>query len=171
MKVHHRFASLVLFVAAPSFLPMVACAQAPTKFEVASIRPDASGSTNTHIGMNNGRLSIQNASLKTLIRNAYGIQAFQFAEGPKRLDTNMYDIEATAGMVDETTNEQFKVLLKNLLADHFGLKVHWETREGRVYALIVAKGGAKIKVRTETQKKMSTHGRPIGKRPIRRAIS
>ena len=106
---------------------------------------------NTYINMQKGRLSIQNASLKTLIRNAYGIQAFQFAEGPKWLDTNMYDIEATTGTGKDTTNDQFKTLLQGLLTDYFGLKVHWETREGPVYALIAARGGAKIKESSAAQ--------------------
>jgi len=145
------FLGLILITAAASTLPGITHAQAPDKFEVASVRPDPSGSLNTRINMQNGRLSIQNASLKTLIRNAYSIQSFQFGEGPKWLDTNMYDIEATTGTGQNTTDDQFKTLLKNLLADYFGLKVHWETREGPVYALVVAKGGPRIKQSAETK--------------------
>ena len=41
-----------------------------------------------------------------------------------------------------------KVLLQNLLADRFGLKVHWETREGSVYALLIDKNGPKFQEST-----------------------
>ena len=36
-------------------------------------------------------------------------------------------------------------MLRTLLSDRFGLKVHRETREVPVYALEVAKGGLKMK--------------------------
>jgi uncharacterized protein (TIGR03435 family) len=54
------------------------------------------------------------------------------------------DIEAT--MPVDTTREQFNVMLQNLLADRLALKVHWETRQIDMYALVVAKGGPKLKV-------------------------
>jgi uncharacterized protein (TIGR03435 family) len=35
-------------------------------------------------------------------------------------------------------------MMQALLADRFKLKAHWETREGDVYTLLVAKGGPKL---------------------------
>jgi uncharacterized protein (TIGR03435 family) len=35
-------------------------------------------------------------------------------------------------------------MLQALLEDRFKLKTHWETREGEVYNLVVAKGGPKL---------------------------
>ena len=70
-------------------------AQSPPAFEVAAIRRNLSGDLNTHLNISGGRFTATNASLKTLIRNAYEILGFQLAGGPRWLDTDMYDIVAT----------------------------------------------------------------------------
>ncbi len=118
-------------------------AQSPT-FEVASIHRNLSGGTNTHINISNGRFVATNASLKTLIRNAYDILAFQLAGEPRWLDSEMYDIVATTGSGGKTSQDRFQLLLQSLLVDRFRLRVHWETRETSVYALLVDKNGPKL---------------------------
>lgn len=134
-----KFAASLLFVG-------MASGQSPHSFEVASIHRNLSGSLNTGIRTSEGgRLSITNASLKTLIRNAYGILSFQLAGEPSWIDTEMYDIEAKAETAGEIPPAEFKMLLQSLLADRFHLKVHWETRESTVYALLVDKGGPKFR--------------------------
>ncbi len=35
-------------------------------------------------------------------------------------------------------------MLQGLLAERFKMKAHWETREGDVYNLVVAKGGSRM---------------------------
>jgi uncharacterized protein (TIGR03435 family) len=125
-------------------------AQSPA-FEVASIRPNLSGGANTQINISGGRLTVTNGSLKTLIRNAYGILGFQLAGEPRWIDTDMYDIVATTGGSEKISADQLKPLLQNLLADRFALKVHWETRETSVYALMVDKNGPKFKESSGTQ--------------------
>ncbi len=119
-------------------------------FEVAAIRQNVSGEQNTHISMpGGGRLVVENASVKTLIRNAYGILAFQFAGGPKWLDDDKFDINAKTGGPETITQERLKPLLRGLLAERFGLKVHWEDREESVFALLIDKGGAKFQEHTD----------------------
>lgn len=44
--------------------------------------------------------------------------------------------------------EQIKLMMQALLADRFGLKFHRETKDQPVYALVVDKGGAKLKEST-----------------------
>lgn len=115
-------------------------------FEVASIRRNLSGGLNTQINISDGgRVTMTNASLKTLIRNAYGILSFQLAGEPSWIDTEMYDISAKTGGSEKISEDQFRLLLQNLLADRFALKVHRETRESTLYALVVDKGGPKFK--------------------------
>ena len=115
------------------------------QFEVASIHRNRGGSLNTQIDTSGGgRLTITNASLKTLIRNAYGVLSFQLANEPAWLDTEMYDIQATTNSTEKISPESLKILLQNLLAERFALQVHWETREGTVYALLLDKGGPKF---------------------------
>jgi uncharacterized protein (TIGR03435 family) len=126
-------------------------AQSPAAFDVASIRRNPGVGSNTRIDVSGGRLTMTNASPKTMIRNAYGILSFQLAGEPRWLDTDMYDIVATTGSSEKISPEQLKLLLQNLLADRFRLKVHWETRKTSVYALVVDKNGPKFKESAEVQ--------------------
>jgi uncharacterized protein (TIGR03435 family) len=163
-----------LAIAAIAASALSCVAQSPTTFEVASIRRSLSGSLNTQIDNSDGKFTVTNGSLKTLIRNAYDLQSFQFAGGPSWLDTEMYNIVATTGTGDKIPPDQLKTLLKNLLADRFQLKVHWETRQTNIYALVVAKNGPIFKEDSDPQKesgintsKGAHQGRMIGtKEPL-----
>ena len=121
-------------------------AQTPAAFEVASIRRNNSGGVNTRISVAGDRFTATNASVKTLIRNAYEILSFQLANEPGWLDSEMFDLTATTGSGKKISPDQLKLLLRGLLADRFGLKVHWETRQTAVYALVADKGGSKLRV-------------------------
>jgi uncharacterized protein (TIGR03435 family) len=61
-----------------------------------------------------------------------------------------YYIEAKVDPSDvpqfaKLTVDQKKAMVLALLEDRFGLKFHHETREGQLYALVIAKGGPKLK--------------------------
>jgi uncharacterized protein (TIGR03435 family) len=132
-------------------LSQEARAQLPPAFEAASIRRNLSAGPNTGIDVSGGRLTMTNASAKTMIRNAYGILSFQLAGEPRWLDTEMYDVVATTGGSQKISPEQLKVLLQNLLAERFRLKVHWETRKTSVYALVLDKNGPKFRESAEVR--------------------
>jgi uncharacterized protein (TIGR03435 family) len=61
----------------------------------------------------------------------------------KRLPTGRFGVVAT--IASGTTQDQFRLMLQNLLVERFGLKVHHERREIRAYRLLVSRGGAKLK--------------------------
>lgn len=123
-------------------------------FEVASIRPNKSGGSHSSTGFNNGRFTVTNTNLKTLMQyNAFGIPEAQILAQPAWLSTDRFDIDAK---LDDTVAEQMKNLgieaktrwmhqiVQQLLADRFKLVFHWETKEMPVYALNIAKSGAKV---------------------------
>jgi uncharacterized protein (TIGR03435 family) len=78
---------------------------------------------------------------------------FQCLGGPAWIESDPYDIEAKP---DETTTEQLLKLTPKqrwpveqrmqqaLFADRLKLKVHFETREMPIFALVVAKGGLRM---------------------------
>ena len=91
-----------------------------------------------------------------LITSAYGLP-FGFEKRilnrPDWLDYDQYEIQAKiedsqfAAMQKMTPAQQrvqVALMKQSLLADRFKLKVHFETREVPVYALVVAKGGPKL---------------------------
>jgi uncharacterized protein (TIGR03435 family) len=116
-------------------------------FEVASVRP--SKSTSGRFTMNGGpgtsdpgRISYTNIMLKRILLTAYDLPNYRIS-GPDWLDTLRFDITAT--VPDGSTKEQFQSMLRNLLATRFQMTVHRESKEMAIYALLVAKNGAKVK--------------------------
>lgn len=138
----------IFIVSAVSVL--AALAQTPVTFEVASIRPHiAQGDTgsegsNTNV-LPGGRLSCRNVNVRKLIRNAFQVEDSGMTGAPGWVDSASYDIEAkTAGGV-AITRDNIQQLLESLLVSRFQLRYHRETRETTVFALEVAKDGAKLK--------------------------
>jgi uncharacterized protein (TIGR03435 family) len=121
-------------------------------FEVASVKlaPPPDGRTPARRwsgvpGPNNddpGRFSAR-VNLLNLVLTAYDIPIYRLIDPDDRL---MPRIDVEAKMPVDTTREQFNVMLQNLLADRLGLKVHWVSKEMDMYALVVAKGGPKLKL-------------------------
>jgi uncharacterized protein (TIGR03435 family) len=90
----------------------------------------------------------EKASLKAIIQDAYGVQANQI-EGPKELST-AYDISlkteepAANDLTVEQRLQRNHVLLQAMLADHFQLKLHRESKVLPGYVLTVAENGPKL---------------------------
>ena len=122
-------------------------------YDVASIKPNKSGSNIVRMMIRPDGLSAMGGTLRMLIENAYEIQYFQILGGPKWINSDRYDIEAK---MDSAQMERLKTLspdesrleskrmLQALLADRFQLVVHRETKELPGYALVIAKGGSKL---------------------------
>lgn len=138
-----------------------AAAQMANQFEAASIHPNISGRDGSVVDFGeDGRLRVENASLKFLIRSAYGVQADQIIGGPKWLDTDRYDI--TAKTIGRITEKQEQPLLKDLLTDRFRLRTHTEKRELTVYGLEIAKNGLLVKP-SQSQSSEIHNNRGLGK--------
>src|SRR5688572_6415126 len=89
-----------------------------------------------------GRL-IAVASLQTLILRAYGIREYQIEGGPKWLATDYFDISAKAEH-ESATEAELNAMLRSLLAERFGLRVHVETREAPVHTLTIARSDGRL---------------------------
>jgi bla regulator protein BlaR1 len=123
-------------------------AQAPPsqKFEVASIKPSDPDLPGMRIQTRpGGRYSASGITVKVLIQNAYGVRDFQISGGPGWINTAGFEINAKAESGTENDRDLMALRLQDLLADRFQLKLTKETREMPVYALVVAKGGSKLK--------------------------
>jgi uncharacterized protein (TIGR03435 family) len=86
-----------------------------------------------------GRFVATNLPLRVLVRMAYGVRDFQIVGGPSWLASGKFDIAATAPPGSPVDTPATMARLKTLLADRFKLRVHTETREMPVYALVVAR--------------------------------
>ena len=138
--------------------------QAADTLEVAAIHPSRVDSLNTRIDLQTGgRLVIVNATLRTLIRNAYGALPFQLVGEPKWSESDRFDIDAKNASGQQITQETLKPLLQGLLADRFHLQAHWETREAPVYELVVEHDGPKFKAHVDASEGGMNTSRAPGK--------
>lgn len=114
------------------------------EFEVASIKPSPPMTDNVHVGLriDGAQVSCTQWNIQDYIRIAYRLKTYQ-VEGPDAITGQRYDI--TAKLPPGATREQVNEMLQNLLADRFKLTFHRIQKEFPVYALVVAKGGAKLK--------------------------
>lgn len=110
-------------------------------FEVAAIKPNKSGSNDSHWNDHSSKMTAANVTLRQLIAFAYGVHDFQIS-GPDWLRAEHYDIRAEGEAW--ASRDQRPLVLQNLLTDRFKLLIHRETKELPVYALVIAKDGVKL---------------------------
>jgi len=131
-------------------------------FEVASIKSSSGDPHQVAVQMlPGGGLRANGASLQMLLTMAYDVREFQISRVPSWITSERYDIMArpergnnagdTPGEMSKTSpeerrtaQEQMRQRLQALLADRFQLKIHRETKEQPIYAMVVAKSGPKI---------------------------
>jgi uncharacterized protein (TIGR03435 family) len=117
-------------------------------FEVASVKPSKVPKM-PNFWLNNGdakppggRLSA-NFPLIFYISFAYKLSASELnsvvAQLPKSVSTDAFEIEARGA--GNPTKDQMRLMMQSLLADRFRLAVHFESREGPVFALTLVKPG------------------------------
>ena len=126
-------------------------------FDVASVRPSALDMTAIIADTRAGKMPRVGAHvdasraeytwmpLKSLIAVAYDVKEYQIS-GPDWLSgmsAQRFDI--VAKMPEGASKDDAPKMLQALLAERFHLKVHFETQEHPVLALVVGKGGPKLK--------------------------
>jgi uncharacterized protein (TIGR03435 family) len=90
-----------------------------------------------------GRYINRDATLLDLIEAAYGVSEDTISGGPGWVGRDVFDIVAKAP--EGTTAATANLMLRDLLADRFGLVIRQGTRPLPRYVLTVAKGGSKLK--------------------------
>jgi uncharacterized protein (TIGR03435 family) len=130
--------------------------QAPS-FEVATIKPSRPGAPGGRVIGPQGedRFVAKNATVKALIEFAYTIDSDRQMVGLSDWITSQrYDIDAKVSDAEVEAMlklpplrrmDPYRLMQQSLLADRFHLRVHFETREFPIYALVVAKGGPKLR--------------------------
>ncbi len=128
----------------------VAAQDKDTTFEVASVKRNTSGDTNGMLRqLPGGRMTAANMPVRQMITFAYQLAGYQLVGGPGWLYTDRYDVNAkmdgnpqSAFVPGANQPGPMQLALQKLLEDRFKLKVHRETREMDIYALVMAKPGA-----------------------------
>ena len=121
-----------------------ASAACPQIFEVASVKANTSGERFTRMRPPaGGSFTATNASLRMLISLAYRMKDLEISGGPAWLASDRFDVAVKTGDPN-TIDDQFRLMLQNLLADRFKLKTHRETRVVPIYILSAARSGVHL---------------------------
>jgi uncharacterized protein (TIGR03435 family) len=118
-------------------------------FEVASVKPNKSGTTSVSMRMQpGGRLNLLNVTVLDVVRFAYAVQPFQIEGGPSWLESERFDVlakvEGEIPLLPPGQVGPVQVMTQNLLAERYKLKVHRETKDAPAYALVVARADRRL---------------------------
>ena len=135
--------------------PALLAAPAPV-FDVAAIHPHIPEPHEHNSIVSSpfdGHFRAENVSVVMLIHWAYEMPETRILDAPGWAGTTHFNIDATADpavdaalhqLTSDAGEKQKEKMVQALLADRFKLVTHIETRELPIYALVVAKGGAKL---------------------------
>jgi uncharacterized protein (TIGR03435 family) len=153
----------LLAASAPAQKPMQQGAM--PKFDVVTVKPTPPDERNQGFQIRGSHIKLVRQTVQSMIMFAYGVHGSQIAEGPEWIRTESFDVDGVPDTPGEPNLLQFQSLVKDLLADRFGLKTHLAKREQRYYALRVTPGGAKLTKNTSPEDQspdQSGNGGPNG---------
>jgi uncharacterized protein (TIGR03435 family) len=155
MKLRHHIVSALILLLFASATASGQAPQAKLSFDVATIKPAAPLDTaqiaaDMHAGrmpkigqqIDATRATYTYEPLDQLIALAYKLRDYQVS-GPAWLGTDRFDIEAT--IPEGATKDDVPAMLRSLLEERFKLVAHKAQEEQKVLALVVGKGGPKMK--------------------------
>jgi uncharacterized protein (TIGR03435 family) len=119
---------------------------AGTTFEAASVKVAQPGKYPQGAALpkaivNAARVTYPAITLTDMIMVAFRLKSFQVI-GPQWMSVSIYSVAAS--LPPGATSEQLPQMMRALLVDRFGLKVHEESRVETQLALVVAKSGVKV---------------------------
>lgn len=116
------------------------------RFEVSSVKRCQNAPKISGFRIAPGSLQAMCLPVKFMMQAAYAPSpdaSVPISGGPAWLDTDPYDVEAKAGG-NPSRDMMIGLMLRELLAERFKLRVHRESKEVPVYELRVAKSGSKV---------------------------
>ena len=113
-------------------------------FEVATIKPSDPAHPEQIITLRGAEVITTNVTVHDLINLAYWLHPKQLTGGPAWTESDKFDMAGKPDAPGQPSVDQMKVMIQKLLADRFRLKFHFEKRELPLYAVRLAKTGAKI---------------------------
>ena len=141
----------VAFLAAATSLAQTASPKFPSA--VIRISEEADGASRYFTDRE--KLTLQNQTLRDCVRIAFDVKAARASAGAaKWIETQRFDIDAQAASVPN--DHEMKAMLRTLLLERFRLELHRETKLSPGYALVVAKGGLKLRAVEAGPSRIST---------------
>ena len=128
-----------------------------SEFEVASVRQNLLDDRIVTINIGPGnRFTARGYTLVLLMQQAYGVMDWNVTGGPGWIRTDRWDIAAKANIAGNLTDTQLQPMLQRLLAERFKLRLHRDSKEMAGYALVVGRGGQKVRASVDSQEHPET---------------
>ncbi len=108
--------------------PSAMAADARPTFEVATIKPSQPDESPAFF-VNGTRLQTSGTTLADLMTFAYSVHLLQIAGGPAWMRSDRYDMVMQPDLPGRASTAQMRVILQQLLADRFQLKLHRASKE------------------------------------------
>jgi uncharacterized protein (TIGR03435 family) len=124
--------------------PKRMAADANPAFEVATIKPSDPARPGKLFTVRGQDVLTINTTLSDLITMAYELHPRQLTGGPAWMESDKFDVTGKPDTPGQPSADQMRIMIQKLLATRFELTFHREKKELSVYAITVAKTGAKL---------------------------
>lgn len=115
------------------------------QFEVTSVHQNVSQSTSSKIDSElPDRFVATNVPLRFLILEAYELRNHELIGAPDWASDKSFDIVGIYGGASRPTAHEIHLMLRQVLAERFGLRVHREQRELPAYDLVLARKDGRL---------------------------
>lgn len=122
-------------------------AQPKLSFDVSVVKPAAPDAVGTRAQLLGGNeLKMTNITLKEIIAGAYQRvfgQELEIVGGPDWIGSKRFDVAAKT-LQERPTAAQLKEMEQTLLAERFGLRVHWDSKEADIFALVLSRKDGRL---------------------------
>lgn len=113
-------------------------------FEVATVKRSDPDDQRRRFNVDGRRVLVENQTVSAMMEVAFGVHPKQIQNLPAWAVTERFDVQGVPDEDGEPSLTQFREMLRKLLEDRFGLRLHTERRDMDRYALAIAKGGPKL---------------------------
>ena len=124
--------------------PRMMARDADPDWDAVTVRPTDPNTKDDPFIISGRHLTMQNRTVENLLLLGYSVQKSQIAAAPEWVRTAHFDVDGVPDAEGQPDTLQVQSLMRKLLAERFGLKLHMEQRAMPVYALIATKSGQKM---------------------------
>jgi uncharacterized protein (TIGR03435 family) len=143
-------AVVVLTAAAASTRAQEPAPSGPIRFEVASVKLSETEREPPQLSMSpSGLFVVRNMPVRQLITYAYlPLQGYQFKGMPDWTESTRVDVDARSSAGDSLRSMRppspVQLMVRSLLEERFAFRAHLETRQERIYGLIVSNRNGRL---------------------------
>jgi len=132
--------------------PQMMAKDADPDWEVVTVKPSDSNETRDRMDVEGRHVIVKNETVEGMLVAGFSVQKNQIAGAPDWVKTEHWDVDGVPNVDGQPNVQQLQGMLRKVLEERFGLKLHHEQREMPVFALTVAKGGPKMTANTSDPK-------------------